>query len=996
MTLTGGKPLVQDEPRSARTAKVSFPIVGMGASAGGLEALEAFFREMPSDSGMAFVVVTHLAPDQTSLLPELLQRRTRMQVLEAVDGARIQPNHAYVTPPKKRLTILNRRIQLVAPAEPHGLQLPIDTFFRSLSEDQQERAIGIILSGTGTDGALGVKTIKGGSGMVMVQEPQSAKFSGMPDAAIATGLVDYVLPPSEMPSRLIKYAKGPYLKGAGLPEPIDAPLPAATREILALLRARTGHDFSHYKPSTMRRRIDRRMNVHHIESAEHYTRYLQENPHEIDLLFRELLIGVTSFFRDPDAFEALARTGLPELLASRPDDHTLRVWVPGCSTGEEAYSIAIALRECMDTLGRHLQFQLFATDLDSHAIEVARNGIYPDGIAADVSRQRLRRFFTKQDARYRIKKDVREAVVFASQNVIKDPPFTKLDLISCRNLLIYLDSDLQKRLVPMFHYALTPGGILLLGTSESIGGFSDLFSTIERKWKFYRRKESPASSRAAVGLAGRIPPEAAGSVVSEEHDRRPLRATASDLAEKLLVQEYAPPSVIINERGEIFHIHGRTGTYLEPAPGQPSLNVFDMAREGVRLELASAVRRAITRDGEVVVKAARVKTNDNEVSANLIVKKINDPESLRGLLMVTFEEVGAPNRRPRRKAKGASSKPLRGRTARLEQELQQMRESHQHTVEELRSTNEELQSTNEELQSTNEELETSKEEMHSLNEELQTVNQELQSKLEALELANNDMKNLLNSTDIATIFLDNDLNIKRFTDQAREVVRLIPSDVGRSIGDLASNLDYDALIEDAEKVLRTLAMTEVEVRTSKGRWYLMRIMPYRTVDNVIDGLVLTFVDITGLKEADAALKEANEGLQRDMAERERAELAALEARQYAESIVDAVHEPLLVLDEDLRAVSANRSFFAAFHTTPEQTLGESVYGLGTGQWDVPELRRLLEEILPQDTSFEGFEVRHDFPAIGSRTMRLNARRIERETGKKQMILLAMEDVTGRE
>jgi two-component system CheB/CheR fusion protein len=843
-----------------------FPIAGIGASAGGLEALEELLAEMPADIGMAFVVVIHQHPGHTSLLPDLLSKVTRLPVVKAADHLKVERNHVYVNPPGGNLAILNGVLHLMEPVKEEGPRLSIDYFLRSLAKDQKERAICIVLSGTGTDGTLGLKAIKGESGMAMVQQVQSAKYAGMPSSAVATGLADYILPPEAMPQQLAAYVRGPYLTATPAAETaveVPALAPEPLQKIFVLLRSRTGHDFSAYKPSTIRRRVERRMNVHQIDAPNQYLRYLQENPQELDALFKELLISVTSFFRDLEAFESLAQSLLPNLLESRPDNQAIRFWVPGCATGEEVFSLAMILRECMDKFNRRLEVQLFGTDLDSDAIEAARAGLYPEGIAVDVSSQRLERFFTREDGSFRIRKEIREMAIFAVQNVIRDPPFTKLDLLSCRNMLIYLNSDLQRRLVPVFHYALKPGGLLMLGPSENIGGCDELFEVVDKKWKIFRRKESPQAPYAPPELPRQ--PAKTGADKNTPATAGPAKeASLAAQVNQLLLTRFAPAAVVVNDRGDMIFIHGRTGDFLEPATGQPRLNILDMAREGLQLELASALRQAAARNTEVIREGVRFRSNGGFLHASFSVTKLHEPEALRGLLLVAFRlrpgpaETEAAPSRPRKQ-------PMSDRADELERELLRTKESLQTTIEELetsneelKSANEELQSTNEELQSTIEELETSKEEMQSLNEELTTVNTELQSKVEELSRAHDDMQNLLNNTEIATLFLDNELRIKRFTEQARSVVKVIPTDIGRPLGDLASSLCYDGLAADCREVLRTLTVKEAEVHTHEGHFYLMRIIPYRTAENTIDGLVLTFVDIHPIKEAQKNLRRMSQ------------------------------------------------------------------------------------------------------------------------------------------
>jgi two-component system CheB/CheR fusion protein len=825
------------------------PVVGLGASAGGLSALEQFFSNVPADPGVAFVVVSHQHAEHPSLLHELLGRKTAMPVHLLAEVGTIEPGHVYVAPPGRVLAIFGNRLHANERDNKTPPFLPIDTFFRSLAEDRRERAVGIILSGTGADGTLGIKEIKATLGMVMVQE--DASYGGMPHSAIQTGVVDYVLPAAEMPAQLLEYLQGAGRIKVGLASPVAAA--QAFDGIFLLLRRHTGIDFSNYKLSTIERRIERRMNVRRVATVPGYVELLREFPEELDALFRDLLIGVTSFFRDPEAFEMLAKH-LAELIEAKGQDRVVRVWVPGCSTGEEAYSIAILLSEYMDKRKTTLEVQIFATDVDAEAIDYARRGVYPVGIAHHVSPDRLSRFFTISDDLFRIKKEVRELVVFSTQNLIADPPFIKLDLLSCRNLLIYLNTAVQQRLLPMFQYTLRPGGLLLLGSSESLGSFASSFVTLDKKWKLFRRTDAvephyvSVSTLSLKGMhASPIGSTAAVAVA------RPMLAPVPT-AERLLLQELVPPTVIVTERGEVVHVHGRTGRFLEPAPGpQQAISIFDMAREGLRLELSAAIRQVSAQsENEVIRRDVHVGSQGDTLLVDVRVKRVRDSERFRNLLLITFERARPLIDDTEHSTGEAGSYP--DRMLELERELQHAKESHQGTIEELetsneelKSTNEELQSTNEELQSANEELETSKEEMQSLNEELQTVNAELQGKIEELSRANDDMKNLLNGTDIATLFLDLELNIMRYTEQAKHVFRLIPSDVGRPIADLVSRLRYDRLADDANEVLRTLVFKETEVRAQDGGWYLMRILPYRTIDNVIDGLVITFVDITQFK-----------------------------------------------------------------------------------------------------------------------------------------------------
>jgi two-component system, chemotaxis family, CheB/CheR fusion protein len=858
-----------------------FPIVGIGASAGGLAAFEAFFSGMPADTdpGMAFVLVQHLAPDHKSILTDLIRRYTRMQVFEVEDGMTVHPNCAYIIPPNRDMAFLNGTLQLMEPAAPRGQRLPIDFFFRSLAQDQRERAICIVLSGTGSDGTLGVRAIKGEGGMVMVQNPASAEYDGMPRSAIATGLVDYEQPPAEMPAQLIAYVAHAFGKP---PHSATTPLPKAEnalRKVFILLRAQTGHDFSQYKPSTINRRIERRMAVHQIEAIDGYVKYLHETPTEVDALFRDLLIGVTSFFRDPEAFKAFDDKIIPQLVASKPAGALIRIWAPGCSTGEEAYSLAILLAERQEVMKQSYKAQIFATDIDSQAIATARAGLYPASVAGDISPERLARFFVAEadGSAYRVHKAIRDMLVFSEQDVIKDPPFSKLDLISCRNLLIYMGGELQKKLIPLFHYALNPGGFLFLGTSETVGEYGHLFTALDRKLKLYHRKEDIHSGPRAA-LSPFLPPmtEIDGALPRAARKTPAGKPPLRELTEQALLQQVAPAAALVNGLGDILYLHGRTGLYLEPAPGEAGVNnILKMAREGLRRELTMALHKAAGTKEIVRHPGLRVKTNGGFTPLNLTVRPMPagpaaTPEAL--LYLVILEE--APPLGPPQAQHAAALPAIPGttgpdtpdadaRVVALKQELhakeeylQTANEELETSNEELKSSNEEMQSVNEELQSTNEELETSKEELQSVNEELATVNAELQTKVADLSRANNDMNNLLAGTGIATIFVNHQLRILRFTPAATELINLILSDVGRPVGHVVSNLvGYDCLTADTQAVLDTLLPKEVELQTRSGEWYTMRIRPYRTLENVIEGAVITFVNITTMKQVQVSLRE---------------------------------------------------------------------------------------------------------------------------------------------
>lgn len=835
------------------------PIVGIGASAGGLEALEQFLRHVPQGCGMAFIIVQHLDPTHKGILPELLQRTTGMAVFQARDRMRVKPDCIYVIPPNKDMSILHGVLHLFEPTAPRGLRLPIDFFLRSLAEDQQERSIGVILSGMGSDGTMGLRAIKENAGVVLVQEPSSARFDSMPRSAIDAGLADLVAPAEELPPKIIEYLRHARVLTRA-ERPLEEKDQSALEKVLILLRAKTGHDFSLYKKTTMYRRIERRMGIHQIDRIAAYVRYLQDNSQEVELLFNELLIGVTSFFRDPAAWEQLKGEFIPALLAERPAGGVLRAWSAGCSTGEEAYSLAIAFREALEQVKptESFKLQIFATDLDRDAIDKARQGVYPANIAADVSAERLRRYFIQEGTGYRIGKEIREMVTFATQNVIMDPPFTKLDILICRNLLIYLTPELQKKLLPLFHYSLNPGGILFLGSAETVSTFTNLFAPLNTKSRLFRRRESVLPAEPLAFPSSFVP--ALPGVPKELTMMKPA-ANLQTLADQLLLQHFSPPAVLVNDKGDILYISGRTGKYLEPAAGKANWNIFAMAREGLRFDLGSAFQKAVRHKEEITLKGLKVGENGGTQTVDVTVRAIEEPEALRGMVMIVFTEVAAP---PEKKATGRARNSPAGsaRVLELEQELRQVREELQTTreemqssQEELKSTNEELQSTNEELQSTNEELTTSREEMQSLNEELQTVNAEQQSKMDELARMNNDMRNLLNSTEIVTVFLDNDLHVRRFTTGANKLFKLIPGDVGRPLSDISSDLLYPGMIEEAREVLRTLVFSEKQVAATDGRWFSVRIMPYRTMEDIIGGVVITFADITVTKTLEAELRK---------------------------------------------------------------------------------------------------------------------------------------------
>ena len=975
--------LPTDPPR--QPANTSPIIVGLGASAGGLAALETFFKNTPPDTGLAFVVVMHLMRHHKSNLTELLQNYTRMPVAQIKDGTLVEPNHVYVIPPNRELGILNGRLQLLELTQREPA-MAIDSFFRHLADDQGPRAICIILSGSGSDGALGLKAISEQGGLVIAQTPDSAEYNGMPGSAIDTGLVDLVRAPADMPPALVGYVQKTdfSVEGAKLDEKTLGQL----NKIFLLLRADSGLDFSRYRPNALFRRISKRMAVHKLSNLADYVDYLRREPEELTSLYQEILIGVTQFFREPEAFEVIKTKVLPALLEQRPEGRPLRVWAPGCSTGEEAYSLAMLIHDYKQEVMPGLKIEIFATDINPIAVEKARLGEYPGVIAADVPEPFLKRYFIKQDQTYKLKSEIREMMIFADQNLLKDPPFSKLDLISCRNLLIYLKTETQRQVLALFQYALNPDGFLFLGSSENIGDFADYYTGVDRKWRIFKRSGSQAV----------LPPDMEFFHHSDhtprlgaDHPggaRGPAKGSQRDLLEKSLLEHYEPVGILIDAAYNILYTYGRIDRYLKLAAGEARLNIMDMLRPGLELHLPSAIRFALAQNESVTHRRVWVKTNGDEQFVDIIVKPVGDrPDQPLTLIIIDKEAPAeaAPDE-PAEPPAAPVDDGADGRLQDLNKQLAVAKSRLRNAIEELQTANEEhrsfaeeLQSSNEELQSTNEELTTSQEELRSVNEELVTANTEIQKKNLDLRWANNDLHNLLSATDIATIFLDAGLKIKRFTPAATKIVNVIDTDRGRPFNHIVSNFKDESLHQDLKHVLGTLNTVEREVETEAGKWFNMRIIPYRTLENVIEGVVLTFAEITAQKQVEAQLRRLNEELR--------------QGQDYARNIVDTLHESVLLLDDTLHVVTANASFYHHFEATPQETEGNLIYELGNRQWDIPQLRELLEEIIPQNSIIEQYDIEYDFPDIGRRTMRLNARRLNRPEGEADQILLAIEDVT---
>ena len=972
---------------TAEPSSIGFPIVGIGASAGGLDAFAELLSEVPVNTPLALVLVQHLDPTHESALVTLLARTTRMPVVEVKHGTRVEPARVYVIPPNASMTIASGVLNL-ALRERGSHTMAIDHFLRSLAEDCGGRAIGVILSGTASDGVLGLTAIKGVGGLTFAQDPDSAKYDGMPRSAIACGAVDIVLPAAAIGRELARLATHPYIRQSAPPAPAEASVDGqAFAGIFRILQRETGVDFTDYRQTTVRRRIARRMIVHKLDTVEAYHRHLKEHPAEAPALRSDLLISVTSFFRDADAFRVLQRKVFPRLVKRPAAAPPIRVWVPACATGEEAYSLAIALLEALGPAAGPPLVQIFGTDLSETAITHARAGVYARNIELDVSPERLGRFFVKLDGQYQVSKSVRELCVFAKHDLAQDPPFSRVDVISCRNVLIYLEAKLQKRVMSVLHYALKNEGVLLLGAAETVAGFADLFTVVDRQHRLYRKKATSIRLDGSfTGLGRTVEKREPGQTPDRSAPRPGGEEDLQRQVDRIVLSRYAPAGVLINDAMDILQFRGRTSPYLEPAPGQASLNILKMAREGLLMELRQAIARVRRTRAPVRREGLRVKQEKTFAEVNLEVIPVTGPAGERDYLVLFENVVAASATRAKRKAAGAARPPkartappgqmesLRRELTATKEFLQSIIEEREAANEELRSANEEILSSNEELQSTSEEMETAKEELQSANEELTTVNEELQHRNVELGQLYNDLNNLFTSVNLPVLMLAGDLRLRRFTPLAADLFNLVSGDVGRLVRDLKPNLDLPNLEELCRRAIDAVATTEQEVRDREGRWYSVRVRPYRTADNQIDGVVVLLLDVTALK---AGMNQ----------------LAA--ARDYSEGIVDTIREPLLVLDGALRVRSASRAFYEVFEVPPEETVGKLVYDLGTHQWDIPALRAILSDVVEKNSAFQDFEVEHDFDGLGVRIMLLNARRIDGESQEERLILLAMEDITGR-
>jgi two-component system, chemotaxis family, CheB/CheR fusion protein len=975
-------------PRSTSEEKLSaldkvFPVVGVGASAGGLEAFSALLANLPDTTGMAFVFLQHLDPSHNSALEEILSRTTKIPVTQVTEGVTVERNHIYIIPPNTDMVIRDGTLRLSARSLTLGQHRPIDQFLISLAEDCGDRAIAVILSGTASDGTSGCLAVKAVGGITFAQDEATAKYTSMPRSAIEAGCVDFVLPPKAIADELARIEKHPYIgRIPTRPDELLGPAsPSDIHALFAMLREAKGVDFTHYKQTTLQRRIKRRMVVNQVERLEDYLKFIKRRPKELDELYRDVLIHVTGFFRDPGAFDSLRKEVFPSLVKNRkPFQWPIRVWIPGCSTGEEAYSMAIAILEYLGPNNANVSaaansraVQIFATDISDAALDRARAGVYPESTVAGIAPARLKRFFTRVDKGYQVVQSVREVCIFAKQNITKDPPFSGLDLISCRNLLIYLGPELQKRVIPTMHYALRPGACLMLGGAESLGVFADSFTLIDKRYKICQKKTAGArlvTYFTGVDYSLRRHNEATSSKVP------PTGLGIEKQVERELVSRFVPASIVVNSEMEIVQFRGKTGAYLEPAPGNPTFRLSKMAREGLLIDLRAALQTAKKENIPVRKEGVSIQSNGGTRQIDFEVIPVRAETTQELFYVVVFQDTPVTSPSKRLAAEKARKElPLVRQNERLTREIRQLRgqlrsliEEHETTSEEFKTANEEVLSSNEELQSTNEGLETAKEELQSSNEELTTVNEELQNRNVELSTANNDLLNVLENVNIPVVIVNNDVRIRRFTPAAQKLLNLLPSDIGRYLGEIRPNLDLANLENIARQTIEATSLQESEVRDAAGVWYLLRSRPHKTSENKIEGAVISFQDIDALKRV------------------------VEDTRAYADTLIETAREAILILDANLKVVVANPAFYGAFHVSPTQTVNRPIFELGNHQWDIPALRTLLESIVQHKTRVDDFEVRHEFEDIGERIMLLNARRL---STKQPLIFLSVEDVTER-
>ena len=976
------KKIKKTQPPLLSTA---FPIVGIGASAGGLEAFMELFRNLPSDTGLAYILIQHLSPHHLSMLSSIVQKTTRMQVQEIIDGMKVVPNQVYVIPPDALLEIFHGVLHLSPAPTPHASSMPVDTFLRSLALDQGNLAIGMILSGTGSDGSRGLKDIKAEGGITFVQEPTDAKYNGMPLAAIGGATPDHVLSVDRLALELIKISKRPFVKKTILNEDHE-PTPETKivlEKIFILVRNTTKIDFSTYKYPTLMRRIKRRMVLHRIETFAQYLTYLHATPNEVTSLFDDLLINVTDFFRDGDAFEALKSSAFPELLKNRPVGTPIRIWVPGCSTGEEVYSIAISLLEFLGDGVNKFPIQIYGTDICEPAIKIARTGVYPEGAAKNLTPSQIQKFFKKETGGgYRIARAVRDCCIFSIQDVTSQPPINRLDLLSCRNLMIYLGTPIQKKLMETFYYALNPRGYLLLGASETVGTAADLFAIHDKKNKIYTKKSvAHLPTRDFQVHTQKISAAELATPIAEPPLKRPIKLQPDPVAEAelLILEKYAPAWVLVNQNLDIIQFRGPTGNYIEPASGQPTWNLIRMLREGLATDVRMLVHSAIKGGAAIRKDSLKVKAFGTEHWVDIEATPVSQNHCLVIFIERTISKTSVSTQKPSGKAKKLALTTqdkeiavLRDELTVTQNSLQSIIEDQDATNEEMQSANEEVLSANEELQSTNEELETAKEELQSTNEELTSLNDELSSRNRDLDHLNNDLLNVLSNANVSIVMVGPDLRIRRFTPMAEKLLKLIATDVGRNLTDINLGFQIDKLEEKIADVINNMSTVEIETQDRRNQWYSIRIRPYKTSDHRIDGAVIVFVNIDDVKQR---------------------EKAVVETKTYSDGIIQTVRDPLIVLDSELRVERANQAFFDIFRLKSKDTLGKLFYRIGNGHWNSPELRKLLEDVLPKKKEVRDFKVIKKFPILGQKVLLLNARALEWEGQIKLLILISLHDLT---
>jgi two-component system CheB/CheR fusion protein len=950
-----------------------FPIVGIGASAGGLEAITKLLEHLPGDSGMAFVFIQHLAPEQDSMLADILARTTKMQVHRVKNDMPVQPNNVYVIPPTVSMTISNGFLKLQK--EVSRFHREVDQFLISLAQDAKNLAIGVILSGTGSDGTEGLKAIYLEGGITFAQEEDSAKYLGMPHSAIASESVHFVLSPEKIAEELVRIGKHPYLNR----EELKVVRPKIDelnhfQKILALLKITFNVNFSAYKESTINRRISRRMVLHQIEKIEDYVTYLRNDKVEQQTLFDDLLIGVTSFFREPETIKQIEVEIWPNILKDKTSETPVRVWVAGCATGEEVYSLVLSLKEYMEKAGKTVPIQFFGTDINEKNIEKARAGIYHQSLVENVSEQTLQHFFKKVGQKYQINKSIREVCVFAKQDLTRDPPFSNLDLISCRNVLIYLKPEAQKRIIPLFHYALRPNGFLVVGKSESIGSYKDLFGQLD-KTPVYSRKTTIARLPLEIEL-GEILPRS--PIAKQFVPERPIDRLQNE-TQRILVNKFSPPSVIVNHDLDVMVFQGDTSKFLTHQSGEANLNLINMARDELRLELQTALYLARKQAEAVKREPVRFKSDGQLNKVRIEVMNVSISQSNERFFLILFEDLARVDKKESPKTKiaqadvsGAVVNNLRNELATTKETLQTIIEEQEATNEELRSALEEVQSSNEELQSTNEELETAKEELQSTNEELNTVNEELSTRNKELVRSQDDMSNVFNSINVAVIVLDAELKIRFFTPTASKMFNLVETDAGRPISDISIGAivpDFGQKLKDA---MRNLSPQQMQIQDNKNHWFDMNLRPYLTGEKKIDGVVLSFIDIDAILQQKAEIEKS---------------------RNFSQTIVATIREPLIVIDSDWKIATANSSFYKTFRIEPKEIEQISIWDIRNHEWDIPEFKQAAEKVISNGLSINDLEISGEFSKIGTKILKMNVSRIVSVGGKDKMILVTMDDVT---